>query len=398
MKVTIVGGGSSAHTLIGLLGGSNHEVSIYTRKPEKWGKEVDLEYVNPNGEFIRSIKGPLVKASHNKEEVISDADLIILCLPVYKYRDIIEDIFPYISNDKKVYLGTIYGQGGFNWMVEDNMSKYPEKNVSYFAIGLIPWICRTKEYGHSATTYGAKKLNYVAMNNRSEFEYLNKTFLKDICLNWFEQGEFVLADSFISITLCVDNQIIHTTRMFGLHSEFGGEWDSNDQVPFFYKDYSENSANILRDLDRDYAKIRNHIKDLYKEKDFEFMLDYLELERKSYGSSNTDIRASFVESPTLGQIKTPVVFDESKQKYVLNKDHRFFYDDIYFGLVIAKWFALEFDIAVPTIDNILQWAQNLLEVNILNDDKTAFHSDFINQTVYRSLPNKYTFTKDLYSE
>lgn len=395
MKVTIVGGGSSAHTLIALLGNSGHEVNIYTRKPEKWGSKIKLDYVDPKGTHINSITGELKTASHDKREVITGADLIILCLPVYKYRDMIDDIFPYLSEDKKVFIGTIYGQGGFNWMVEDNMAKYPGKDVSYFAIGLIPWICRTKEYGHNATTYGAKELNYVAMQHKNDFEYLNKEFFRHICFDWFQKGEFELADSFISISLCVDNQIIHTTRMFGLFKEFGGEWATNDDVPFFYKDYTENSANILRDLDKDYAKIRNHIKNMHKDFNFEFMLDYLELERKSYGSSNTNIKASFVESPTLGQIKTPVVFDESKQKYVLNKDHRFFYDDIYFGLCIAKWFALEFKLEVKTIDDILYWAQDLLDVKILDKDG-EFDHEFLTQDIYRSIPTSYNFNNSLF--
>lgn len=398
MNITIVGGGSSAHTLIGLLGGSNHQVSIYTRKPELWQNEITLEYVNPNGEFLKSITGSLVKASHDKEEVITGAALIILCLPVYMYRTILEDIFPYISEDKKVFLGTIYGQGGFNWMVEDNMKQYPNKDISYFAIGLIPWICRTKVYGLSATTYGAKKVNYIAMSNREDFDDFNNEFLRHICFDWFDKGEFELADSFISITLCVDNQIIHTSRMYGLYSEFTGEWEKEEDVPFFYKDYTEHSADVLRDLDEDYSKIRNHIKKRYPNKEFTYMLDYLDLERKSYGSSNTDIKGSFVTSETLGQIKTPVVFDSSKQKYVLNKDHRFFYDDIYFGLIIAKWFSKEFDITVPTIDKILVWAQELLDVKLLTDDLSDFHNDFLKQSKYRSLPTSYQFDKDLMKE
>ena len=52
----------------------------------------------------------------------------------------------------------------------------------------------------------------------------------------------------------------------------------------------------MKELDLDYTKIRSEIKKKFPDKDFTYMLDYLNLERLSYGSSNTNIKESFIES------------------------------------------------------------------------------------------------------
>lgn len=63
-----------------------------------------------------------------------------------------------------------------------------------------------------------------------------------------------------------------------------------------------------------------------------------------------------MESKTLHHIKPPVVFE--KDRWILDKNHRFFRDDINYGLCIAKWFADQLDIPTPMIDIILQWAND----------------------------------------
>lgn len=44
MKITIVGGGSSAHTLIPMLSHCGHEVSLLTQRPNSWGSTVTCRF------------------------------------------------------------------------------------------------------------------------------------------------------------------------------------------------------------------------------------------------------------------------------------------------------------------------------------------------------------------
>jgi hypothetical protein len=90
------------------------------------------------------------------------------------------------------------------------------------------------------------------------------------------------------------------------------------------------------------------------------------LERFSYQSQNTDIKESFVTSQTLVSIGTPVV-QNAEGEWEVDRNHRFFLDDIYYGNCIAKWMAEQMGIDTPTIDEILHWAQIVRGEQIIDD-------------------------------
>ena len=389
LNITLIGGGNSSHTIIPLLSNSGHSVSLYTRNPEKWSKNVTMEYTNKEGKVIDSLIGKLKYASNKPQEIIPDSDIIILSLPVSVYRLMLQNIAPYINKKRDVYIGVIYGQGGFNWMMNNLIAKFNLNNLIYFSVGLLPWITRTKEYGKIGINYGPKKNNVIALNNKDEFNYLNEVILNDLCFSYFKTGKFRLADTFLSLTLSVDNQIIHLSRLYSLYLQYGGRWKSLEDVPLFYRDFDDLSAKIMEELDLDYTKIRCEIKKKFPDRDFTYMLDYLNLERLSYGSSNTNIKKSFINSPTLGQIPTPVV-REPDGFFVFDKNHRFFKDDLYYGLVIAKWFADKLNIDdTPMLNQIINWSQNYLNDIVMIDNKLIVPSN-INDYKYGH-PDIYEF-------
>lgn len=366
-QLVICGGGSSAHTLIPFLKDSIFDVSILTSRPEKWSSEIELEHHDPSGKVLGRFSGPLKKASSNPAELIPEADYIVFCMPVHQYRACLHTIIPFIGRNKTVCIGVCFGQAGFNWMVNEMKDKHQLQNIVTFAFGLLPWICRIIEYGKKGVTYGGKAMNYAACEPKSYFKQLNEEFFEPTTYRWFGKGHTVQSDNFLSLTLSVDNQIIHTSRCFGLYKVHGSTWNRKEDVPMFYRDYDEVSAQLLADLDADYSSIRNKIKGLYPQKNFDLMLDYLALERFSYQSQNTDIRESFVNSQTLVSIGTPVV-QNAQGLWEIDRSHRFFLDDIYYGNCIAKWMAEQLRIEVPTIDAILHWAQGVRNEQIIDDD------------------------------
>lgn len=366
-NIVIVGGGNSAHVLIPLLSEANFNITMLTSRPNDWSHTILLEYRNPNNEVLEVFSGKIDTITDDPASCIPNADYIILCMPVHKYREALHRIAPYINQDHQVMIGTVYGQGGFNWMMEEILHKYHLSNIVYFAFGLIPWVCRTKEYGHTGITYGVKARNAAAVYPREYFAQINREFFSPICYDWFKTGAVEQLDNFISITLSVDNQIIYPSRCFAICQEYGGKWERIEDVPLFYKDYDDFSAQCLADLDDDYSKVRNRIKQLYPDKDFHYMLNYLDLEHFSYQSSSSDIVDSFVNSPTLQAIHTPVIQDNDGH-VVIDKDGRFFMDDIYYGIAIVKWMAELLLIDVPMIDKLLHWAQDLRGEQIISED------------------------------
>lgn len=373
MTVAVVGGGNSAHTLIPLLSSTGMKINLLTRKPKKWSKEIELDYIHPTGKYVRSFKGKLNKISDKPADIIPEADFIILCLPVHIYRKSLHSIAPYITKEKDVFVGTVYGQGGFNWMTNEIKAEFNLDNIKTFAIGLIPWICRTKTYGRKGIVYGAKPINIAAVEPSSAFAYLNEKLLEKITYYWFGHGRFIQADNFLSLTLSVDNQILHTARMFGLSLEHGGGWDNTDSIPFFYSEYSELSAGLLKGLDTDYSHIKNRVKEQFPKKRFPYMMSYIEQDNMTNLKNNKTYLETFRNSNILVRIKPPVV--KRKDKWVLDRGHRFLVDDVLYGLCIAKSIAQMLKIDTFHIDKTLAWAQETMGENIISNHKLVINEE-----------------------
>lgn len=386
LRILLVGGGSSAHVLAPLLSRAGHEVSILTSRPSEWMKEITVQIQDRNERLLDQYSGTILQVSSDPSVVVPQSNVIILCMPVFAYRSALRHIAPFLMDKQEVFVGTVYGQAGFNWMVEEVKQQFNLPNISYFAFGLLPWICRTIKYGQLGVTYGVKAINVAAVQPNNAFDYLNKNLFCDICERWFGKGRFVQSTNFLSLTLSVDNQIIHPARCYGLYLSHGGCWERKSDIPYFYRDFDEQSATILRQIDNEYSTIRNYFKNNYPKYSWDYMLDYLALERFSYQSDNTDIRTSFTTSKTLGAIKPPVISDSSKG-WKIDTGHRFFTDDIFYGLCIAKWIAEQIQIDVVTIDSVLEWAQNICKESIIENKKLKVNSDICGNIKYGIPPS-----------
>ena len=152
-NLVICGGGSSSHTLIPLLKDSGFDVSIYTSRPEKWSNKVELEWRDPEGNILGNYEGDLKTISNRPEEVISSADYIVFCMPVHKYRVCLHQIAPYINRNKKVFIGTVYGQGGWNHHRHRSQNKGYRRGEETCGTSLFRALCPDAPHrpGHGAS-------------------------------------------------------------------------------------------------------------------------------------------------------------------------------------------------------------------------------------------------------
>ncbi len=108
--VCIVGDGNAAHVLIPFLGDTHHTVNLMSLNPDKWERTIRCDWKDMANEVLATYVGDINKISSDFAEVIPDADIIFLCLPVHQYRNALGKLAPHINRCKEeVFVGTIYG-------------------------------------------------------------------------------------------------------------------------------------------------------------------------------------------------------------------------------------------------------------------------------------------------
>ncbi len=347
MKVCIVGGGSSAHLLAVLLAGKGHRVTMLTRRPKDWSRDLELE--TPKG----LLTGTIHAATDDPVAALAGAEAAVLCMPVHQYPVALNWMAAGLARNPKCMVGVVYGQAGFDWMMHAFNRAHGLAIDNYFAVGLLPWIARTQTYGKRAISYGPKARNAIACSNERTWERLSRGLLDDFSFSYWGCGRFERVPNFLTLTLTVDNQLIHPSRCYGLLQRTSG-WSHPEAIPYFYRDFDSASAEILRGADEDLTRVRRALVATSPGLDNPYMLNYLALEQWSYGSHNPDIRASFTNSTTLRDIKPPVVQGDDGL-WRLDVHHRFFKDDIAFGLDIVQWFAQHLGLDLPHIRAIIAW-------------------------------------------
>jgi len=372
--VTIVGGGSSAHVLIPFLSGAGLEVNILTRRPGEWSKEIELQLHSIHSEVLETFNGYLTEISDDPAQVIPQADYIIICMPVCKYRMALHHLAPHVNRREGVFIGTIYGQAGFNWMVDEIKKEFRLDKVATFAVGLIPWVCRFIEYGKVGVTYGCKAVNVVAVSPPERFEDLNEELLKNICERWLNKGAFEQSENFLSLTLSVDNQIIHPSRCYQLFLNHGGKWATKEDIP--YLGYQGGHPLLLQGLRRALCRpIARPGRRL------------LQGPRSNQGQVP---REGLQVHAGLPGARAPLLpIGELGHPRVLRHLGHVGSHQAAYGLCITKWMADQLGLTVPTIDRIIDWVQVLRNEKLIEGDKLLLDSEDITTKFKSGIPPVY---------
>ncbi len=82
--------------------------------------------------------------------------IFIVCGPAHIHIPILEKIAPYVEKDS--FVGTIFGQGGFDMMANFVFGeKMKTLNLTLFGLQNVPSICKIGEYGQRINVIGPKK-------------------------------------------------------------------------------------------------------------------------------------------------------------------------------------------------------------------------------------------------
>ena len=343
MVIGICGGGNIAHSLIGMFGSNQaNKVRLLTRKPEQWGKQIQVR--NLEGE---DLIGEIDLVSNDPSLIISECDLIILALPAQVRESLIKQIAPFIAND--TWVGSFPGMGNFELICHKYLP-LKEKNIRVFASQRVPCIARVSKYG--------KEVIMTSKKNSMAVATLNSTLVEELSnlLSPLLGMQILPLNNFLEVTLSTSNPILHPARMYALFKDIKADelWGEN---PTFYESWSLESSEILIRMDGEVHNLLEKIP---------FDLSGVKPLLEHYDSTNAEELTQKLSSiQAFKGLLSPM--KKTRNAYKVDLESRYFIEDISYGLILIKDIASLFSIETPTIDQVIYWAQNLLNKDYLID-------------------------------
>lgn len=355
-KIVLLGGGNGAHVIAGLAAIEFFDVCVLTRKPLLWKSQLSIQL--PDEKTVLKNDNPIFAT--DDPSVVSDADIIILCAPIHVYPYLLDKIKDHLPTSRPIYVGTLFGQGGFHWMVDRHLnSPHRRENVTAFAFQKIPWTCRTTIYGESCRILGAKRKVRLAVSPKKNFQDISH-LLAPILKVTIEET------TMLSLVLTAANNVIHPGRYFGIFHQWDGTTPYNPaEIPLLYEDMDEFSARTIEEIDRERYLVVETIRERYPDSSdrLKDVKPLSELTIELYGDQvkdTTSLQTIFATNAAYRWFKVPVMPLPDGTGVIPDHNSRLFHDDIPFGLCIIKDLAELLELPTPMIDKVISWHQRLM--------------------------------------
>ena len=326
MRICICGGGNLGHVCAGFLANRGHQVSILTTKPERWSQTIVV--VAPDGSF----KGKLAQVSSHPDEVIPQAEIVLVCLPGFAIHDELTKIKPYLS--KNCLVGTVVSSTGFFFEAFEVLPA----DIALFGFQRVPFISRIIEYGQKAELKGYKESLHVAIEQTE-----NKESVRVVLEQLFEKP-VTLAGSFYEVSLSNSNPILHPSRLYTMWKDWqpGIVYPRNPQ---FYAEWTLEASTLLLQMDDEFQSLLKKLG--LKEGCIPPILDY-------YESTDADsLTQKFRSIKAFQNISSPMKAVEGG--FIPDFSSRYFTEDFPYGMRFIVETAQKHHVSIPTTENIYQW-------------------------------------------
>ena len=333
MKICICGGGNLGHVVAGFIAAQKkHEVCLLTRHPEQWSQDLIIE-----APAETTYSGHLNGLFSNAEQAVSDADIILLCLPGYAIRETLLQIKDYVQSDAAV--GSVVSSTGFFF---EAMQLLPASQP-LFGFQRVPFISRVIEYGHKARLMGYKDSLNLAIERTEHPEQLRDT-LADML-----QTPIQLLGSYYEASLSNSNPLLHPSRLYTLWKDWH-EGDIYPRVPFFYEEWTEETAQLYIQMDNELQSLLDLLP--VRKGSIATVLDY-------YESTDAVSLAKKLRSiEAFKGILSPM--KQVEGGYIPDFQSRYFTEDFPYGLAIIHRLAHEKGVPSPSIDMVYDWGTKML--------------------------------------
>lgn len=311
---------------------SKHEVCLLTRQPERWSTQLTIEA--PEG---KTYTGHLSGIYSDAQQAVSDAQIILLCLPGYGIRDTLLQIKDYLRPDAAV--GTVVSSTGFFFQAMDILPA----SQTLFGFQRVPFISRVIDYGHRARLMGYKESLELAIERSAQ-----PGILRDVLSDMLRTPIHLLGSHY-EVSLSNSNPLLHPSRLYSLWKD----WHPGiiyDRIPMFYEEWTEEAAELYINMDRELQALLEQLP--VSKGSIATVLAY-------YESTDAPSLARKLRSiEAFKGIASPM--KQVEGGFVPDFHSRYFTEDFPYGLAFVHRLTHEKGIPSPTIDKIYEWGMKMI--------------------------------------
>jgi hypothetical protein len=321
------------------------------------------EGLRSNG-VINGLADKVRVISSEPEAVISCADIVMIAVPAFAHATVLRRIAPYLKEDAVV--GSLPTRGGFEFEASDIISDIaPDGGRCVFGLQTLPWSTRVQKPGNLVNFGALKSQVLMATLPRGNAPRLAPLLTQIL------GTQIVPTDSFLNMTLGNPGQVVHCGIMYGLFSKWTGEPYREAEIPHFYADVSDDMGAFIEGLSAEIVTVARKIEaDSMGRLDLSGVLSIHEWLKISYPTQTKDlgtVASSFRTGPIQAR-KAPVI-EIGPDQFAPNFKYRYLSEDVPYGIAVSKAMAELAGIATPSLDAILRWAEDKLDVRYFEGDK-----------------------------
>ncbi|MCM3743530.1 NAD/NADP octopine/nopaline dehydrogenase family protein [Sporosarcina luteola] len=327
MSYAVIGGGNTGQAIAGYLTLKEESVKLYTRDSSK------AQRISTNGLEVKGVYSgkAMLEASTSMDEVISDAEFIIISTTAMGHEPIISQIKPLLKNNQTIiFFPGYWGATECKRILGRDLIK--NKNITVAETSAMPFVSIADNAG---SVYINKIKHNVLISTLCKENPIATSFM-----NRFPQ--LILGNSVFETSLNNSNAVIHPPiTLFN-----AARIDASETFQFYTDGASPYSVNYVEKLDIERLQIASQLK-----VDTQSILTVLnEFYETNY--------------PTLYEA-LPGLFPTGNAPTTL--DYRYMTEDIPFGLVPISELGKILGVETPYTDSIISTASLLMDSDYRKD-------------------------------
>jgi len=364
--LTICGGGNAGHALavviskharahVDWLVGSAEKADLLRRGIARGGLR-STGVITAEADRLRTI-------SADPAEVIPNADFVLLAVPAFAHTAVLGRIGMHVGD--RTYVGCLPTRGGFEFEAARYLPRRGRGHRWIFGLQTLPWSTRVVKPGEVVNIGAAKAEATVAsLPAKSGPEFARE-------LSQILGTRIVPTDSFLSLTLGNPGQFIHPGLMYGHFRSWRGERYDKAAIPMLYAAATDEMGEIVERLSSEAIAVTDALR---ARSAGVLSIDHVQPVhawlRSAYAEVTADVRtvATCFRTGPIQARRAPMI-EETPGSFVPNFQYRYLTEDVPYGLIVTRAFADIVGVRTPTIDEVISWAQGVLNKVYLTGDR-----------------------------